>query len=51
MEEVLSHSGASPQIPFRFGRTSQLPSESQYTLSLNETAQLPPRMEGAIVFR
>ena len=49
MEEVLSHLGASPKMPFRFGRTSQSSLERLVSLRINETSQLPLKMEGAIV--
>ena len=51
MEEVLWHSSSSPKTPFRFGRTSWLPSERLVSLSIDETIQLPPRMEDTIVFQ
>ena len=50
MEEVLSHPGASPKHLLELGEQVICYQRGWYPLSINETTQLPLRIEGAIVF-
>ena len=51
MKEVFSHMGASHKTPLDSGKPVDCHQRGWYPLSVNETAQLPMRIEGSVVFR
>ena len=50
MEDMLFHLGASPKMPLDLGEPVNCHQRGRYPLSINNTAQLPLRIEGTIVF-